>query len=153
MPRNYLDRSLAAPLLLLNFTFYVIVLGIAGWSLDIMIGQVVIGQVAVRTPDLYGNAATPMFVIFTLIACVVGIGSILISSHLANGWGAEHASTVISIATLAWSLLVLAFGVACKEISIGHTNATLKFMEIFVITLAVTHSLYLIVVWKGHERV
>lgn len=36
---RYLDRSLAAPLLLLNFAFYVIVMAIAGWALGSLMMQ------------------------------------------------------------------------------------------------------------------
>ncbi|KAH7404676.1 hypothetical protein KP509_15G037700 [Ceratopteris richardii] len=47
----------------------------------------------------------------------------------------------ISIATLAWSLLVLAFGVACKEISIGHTNATLVNYYPFLLGFSIPQSI------------
>eukprot|EP00250_Pteridium_aquilinum_P029074 c38430_g1_i1 orf=91-525(-) len=144
MASKYLDRALAAPLLLLNFAFYVIVLSIAGYSLDILM---------MNTVGLYGNPATPNFVLFSLLAGAIGLASIIAARHLIKDWSTENISAIISTALMAWLLLLVAFGLACKEISIGHTDTNLKFMEAFVITLTATNALYLLVLFNGYHDV
>eukprot|EP00250_Pteridium_aquilinum_P018403 c24071_g1_i2 orf=264-707(+) len=136
-----LDRALIGPILLFNFVLYIIVLGIAGWALDSSIEATLIGT----------NGASTNFILFTLIAGVVGLASILGGLHLVRNWRAEtNVSANASSALIAWFLLLLAFGLACKEIHMGLTNTNLKFMEGFVIILTVTQGAYVILL-HGHH--
>eukprot|EP00250_Pteridium_aquilinum_P018402 c24071_g1_i1 orf=117-560(+) len=138
---RFLDRAMVGPILLLNFILYVIVLAIAGWGIDATIEATLINS----------NEASSNFIIFTLIAGVVGLASILGGLHLVRNWRAEtNVSANASSALIAWFLLLLAFGLACKEIQMGHTNTNLKFMEGFVIILTVTQGAYVILL-HGHH--
>ncbi|MCO5603781.1 hypothetical protein L7F22_057933 [Adiantum nelumboides] len=129
------DRALVGPILVVNFVLYVIVLGIAGWALDSTMEAIPFGF----------NAATSYFVIFTLIAGMVGLASIFGGLHLIKDWREDtNVSANMSSALIAWFLLLLAFGLACKEIHIGGRGTTLQFLEAFVIILVVTHGLYVI---------
>ncbi|KAH7295420.1 hypothetical protein KP509_27G046300 [Ceratopteris richardii] len=136
-----LDRAMLGPILMLNFVLYVIVLGITGWALDAIIESL----------PIYGNQATNNFIQFTLIAAVVGLASIFGGFYLVKDW-TEQTNVVSNMcsALIAWFLLLLAFGLACKEIQIGGTGTTLKFMEAFVIILVATQGLY-VALLHGHS--
>ncbi|KAH7291032.1 hypothetical protein KP509_30G074200 [Ceratopteris richardii] len=130
---GFLDRRFLGPILMLNFVLYVIVLGIAGWALDNTIESL----------PIYGNEATNTFIQFSLIAGVVGVASIVSGLHLIKDWRDDNNVTAnLCSALISWLLLLLAFGLACKEIHMGGEGTTLKFMETFVIILTATHGFY-----------
>ncbi|KAI5075386.1 hypothetical protein GOP47_0009462 [Adiantum capillus-veneris] len=127
--------DLLIPLLILNFALFMVVLGISGWALDSFIDG--------RPTD--GNSATEPLVLFSLIAGAVGVASIIIALSLVRGKSRENATGSSTSAIIAWVLLIIAFGLACKQIHIGNLGTTLKFLEAFVIIVMATHSLYLLV--------
>ncbi|KAI5061113.1 hypothetical protein GOP47_0023618 [Adiantum capillus-veneris] len=105
----------------------------SGWALDSTIDATPFGF----------NAATSYFVSSSLIAGVVGLASVFGGLHLIKDWREDtNVSANMSSALIAWFLLLLAFGLACKEIHIGGRGTTLQFMEAFVIILVATHGLY-----------
>eukprot|EP00250_Pteridium_aquilinum_P000036 c10051_g1_i1 orf=1-198(-) len=58
-----LNRALIGPILMLSFVLYIIVLGIAGWAINAYMDTTLLDQ----------NEASIYFVIFALIAGVVGL--------------------------------------------------------------------------------
>ncbi|KAH9320797.1 hypothetical protein KI387_015436, partial [Taxus chinensis] len=135
-------RTLGGPLLILNFIMYVIVLGFAGWTLNKFINQQ-------NHPYLAGNTATMYFLIFSLIAGVVGAASTLSGSYHLRAWRSDSLAAAASSALIAWVLTVLAFGLACKEIHIGHRGRSLKTLEAFIIILTFTQLAYLLLLHAG----
>ena len=57
-----------------------------------------------------GNAATGFFVTFALIAGVVGVGSVISGVNHIRSWTSESLPSAASVATIAWTLTLLAMG-------------------------------------------
>ncbi|ERN12398.1 hypothetical protein AMTRI_Chr01g114540 [Amborella trichopoda] len=138
-------------LLGLNLIMYIIVVIIAGWAINYGIDNTYIKASAEPLPahlfPIYypmGNKATGLFVLFALIAGVVGIGS-LISGMLSmmKEWDLNNLALASSSAIVTWGLTLLAMGLACKEINIGGRNETLWTLEAFVIILSATQLFYI----------
>ncbi|GAB4831554.1 hypothetical protein Ancab_005565 [Ancistrocladus abbreviatus] len=164
-------RPAATFLLLLNFCMYVVILGIGGWAMDkaidhgFLIGKIFchpsasvcrcdfllmrmrarISASSTLSPIYFpiGNAATGFFVLFALIAGVVGAASCICGLNHIRSWNAQSMPAAATAATIAWALTVLAMGFACKEIELDFRNARLRTMEAFTIILSATQLLYL----------
>ncbi|GJN14266.1 hypothetical protein PR202_gb01066 [Eleusine coracana subsp. coracana] len=86
-----------------------------------------------------GNLATGFFVIFSLIAAVVGVSTSLSGLRdVSEGYPASMMSAAAS-AIITWTLTLLAMGLACKEISVSWRPAT--HLEAFTIILTGTQLL------------
>ncbi|KAF9618269.1 hypothetical protein IFM89_000904 [Coptis chinensis] len=137
-------RSLMGPLLAINFVIYLIVLGLAGWSLDKYIN----GQQ--HHPHLGGNPATIYMLIFTLIGGVIGALSVLAGLMHFRSWRNDSLASAASSAIVAFAITALAFGLACKEITMGgHRGRRLQTLEAFVIISTLTQLMYLILLHSG----
>ncbi|XP_076951414.1 membrane protein PM19L-like [Bidens hawaiensis] len=145
-------RSMASLLMILNFAMYIALLGLGGWAMNQAIDEgFFIGptlELPAHFSPIYfpiGNAATGFFVIFALIAGVVGVASSISGFDVMRS--SEHAGAA-SAAVIAWALTMLAMGFAWKEVELeGSRNATLKTMEAFTIILSVTQFLYTLVLY------
>ncbi|KNA24875.1 hypothetical protein SOVF_011630 [Spinacia oleracea] len=142
-------KPVASLLLLLNFCMYVVLLGIGGWAMNRAIDHgFIIGpglELPAHFSPIYfpmGNAATGFFVMFALIAGVVGSASCISGFLHLRTWSRESSPATAAVATIAWTLTLLAMGFACKEISLQYRNARLVAMEAFSIILSVTQLLY-----------
>lgn len=135
-------RTLAGPLLLLNFAMYAIVLALAGWVLNKFIN----GE---SHPYMSGNTATQYFCVFSLLAGAVGVASMFSGGYHLRAWRTDSLAAAASSAIIAWILTALAFGLACKEIHLGHRGRRLKALEAFIIILTFTQLLYLILLHAG----
>ncbi|MBO8631024.1 hypothetical protein INO08_15045, partial [Staphylococcus aureus] len=62
-----IGRNIAAPLLFLNLAMYIVVVGFASWNLNKFIN----GQT--HYPGVAGNGATMYFLIFSILAGVLGV--------------------------------------------------------------------------------
>ncbi|KAL7105638.1 hypothetical protein ACP275_07G056600 [Erythranthe tilingii] len=124
-------RSVAAPLLYLNLIMYFIVLGFSSWCLNRYIN----GQTA--HPSMGGNGATGHFLTFSILAAVLGIVN-------------DSLAAACSSAIVAWAVTALAFGLACKEINVGGWRGwRLRMVEAFVIILAFTQLIYVLMLHAG----
>ncbi|XP_048141944.1 membrane protein PM19L [Rhodamnia argentea] len=137
-------RNLAGPLLFLNLVMYVIVVGFASWCLNRFIN----GQTG--HPSFGGNGATMFFLIFALLAGVVGVISKLAGASHVRAWRNESLAAAASSALIAWAVTALSFGLACKEINVGgHRGWRLRVLEAFIIILAFTQLLYVLLLHAG----
>lgn len=57
-----------------------------------------------------GNAATGFFVMFALIAGVVGAASCILGFVHLRSWSRESMPATATVATIAWTLTLLAMG-------------------------------------------
>lgn len=57
-----------------------------------------------------GNAATGFFVVFALMAGVVGAGAAIAGINHVRAWHLDSMPAAVSAATIAWSLTLLAMG-------------------------------------------
>ncbi|KAI7999946.1 Membrane protein PM19L [Camellia lanceoleosa] len=143
-------KPVAALLLILNFCMFVVVLGIGGWAMNRAIDHgFIIGpgfDLPAHFSPIYfpmGNAATGFFVVFALIASVVGVASVIAGFNHIRFWHTSSLPSAASAATIAWSLTLLAMGFACKEIYLQIRNSQLRTLEAFIIILSVTQLLYI----------
>ncbi|KAK4421645.1 Membrane protein PM19L [Sesamum alatum] len=137
-------RNLAAPLLFINLIMYFIVLGFASWCLNRYIN----GQTA--HPSMGGNGATGHFLTFSILAAVLGIVSKIAGGSHLRAWRNDSLAAAGSSSILAWAVTALAFGLACKEINIGGWRGwRLRVLEGFVIVLAFTQLLYVLLLHAG----
>ncbi|XP_019181450.1 PREDICTED: uncharacterized protein LOC109176467 [Ipomoea nil] len=137
-------RTLAAPLLFLNLIMYVIVLGFASWCLNKFIN----GQT--HHPNFGGNGATMFFLAFSILAAVLGIVSKFMGGNHLRVWRNDSLAAAGSSALVAWAVTALAFGLACKEINVGGWRGwRLRVLEAFVIILAFTQLLYVLMLHAG----
>ncbi|MED6123605.1 hypothetical protein PIB30_050687 [Stylosanthes scabra] len=143
-------KPVATLLLGLNFCMYVIVLGIGGWAMNRAIDHGFVIGSGLELPAHFspiqfpmGNAATGFFVTFALMAGVVGVGSVISGVNHIRSWTSESLPSAASVATIAWTLTLLAMGFACKEIELNIRNSRLKTMEAFLIILSATQLFYI----------
>lgn len=149
-------KSAVGFLLLLNFCMYVIVAAIAGWVLNNALDHTFsIGRVRdlpVEYSPVYfpmGNEATGFVIIFALIAAAVGAASCLSGLHHLRVWTAQSLASNAASAMTAWSLTLLALGLACKEIHIGGRNTKLITLESFLFILCGTKLFYILFIHGG----
>ncbi|CAA0827548.1 AWPM-19-like family protein [Striga hermonthica] len=152
-------KPVAGLLLFLNFCMYVIVLGIGGWALNRAIDHGFIIGPGLDLPAHFspidfpmGNAATGFFVLFAMIASVVGVASAISGLNLMRYWDADSMSAAATAATIAWTLTLLAMGFACKEIELHIRNASLRTMEAFMIILSATQLFYIAAIHGAASR-
>ncbi|CAA6666490.1 unnamed protein product [Spirodela intermedia] len=137
-------RNVAAPLLFLNLIMYIVVVGFASWNLNHFIN----GQT--NYPGVAGNGATFYFLVFAILAGVLGVASKLAGGNHIRSWRSDSLAAAASSATVAWAVTALAFGLACKEIHVGgHRGWRLRVLEAFVIILAFTQLLYVLMLHAG----
>ncbi|XP_057494979.1 membrane protein PM19L-like [Actinidia eriantha] len=143
-------KSVASLLLVLNFCMFAVVLGIGGWAMNRAIDHgFIIGpgfDLPAHFSPIYfpmGNAATGFFVLFALIAGVVGVASVISGLNHVRFWNIDSLPSATSTAAIAWSLTLLAMGFASKEIELEIRNAKLRTMEAFLIILSGTQLLYI----------
>ncbi|KAJ0979665.1 hypothetical protein J5N97_015139 [Dioscorea zingiberensis] len=143
------SKVLSSFLLVLNLLMYAIALGIASWVLNYGINEtpeaVMKGLSApARIFPIYypiGNLATGFFVIFTLVAALVGVATSLTGLYDVLEWTPSSVLSAASSSITAWTLTLLAMGLACKEISISSRPASLRAMETLMIILSGTQLL------------
>ncbi|KAH7279098.1 hypothetical protein KP509_37G004900 [Ceratopteris richardii] len=132
-----LRRIFVAPLLIINFTLYFIIAAVAGWALDTAIDQ---GWEAVSY-----DPATYYFVLFSLLAGVLGLGSKFSAAHHLTTWHHHSLASSSSVSYVSWLVTVLAMGLALKQISLGgFLRGEVVFLEALVIIVAITHLSYLL---------
>ncbi|KAI3885129.1 hypothetical protein MKW98_002521 [Papaver atlanticum] len=106
-------RGLISTLLAVIFVMYLIVLGLASWSVDKYIN----GEQ--HHPHLGGNPATSFMLVFALLASVLGISSVITGLLHHRVWRSETLGSAASLAIISWTITALTFGLACKEIALG----------------------------------
>ncbi|PIA40069.1 hypothetical protein AQUCO_02500057v1 [Aquilegia coerulea] len=137
-------RNIAAPLLFLNLLLYILALGFASWSLNKLIN----GQT--NNPGFGGNGATMFFLIFSILASVVGIVSKLAGGNHIRSWRNDSLAAAGSASLVAWAVTALAFGLACKQINVGgHRGWRLRVLEGLIIVLFFTQLLYVALIHAG----
>ncbi|XP_074556054.1 membrane protein PM19L [Curcuma longa] len=137
-------RNAAAPLLFLNFIMYIIVIGLASWNLNHFIN----GQT--HHPGVAGNGATFYFLVFAILAGVVGAASKLAGANHIRSWRNDSLAAAAASSLIAWAITALAFGLACKEIAVGgYRGWRLRALEAFIIILAFTQLLYVLLLHAG----
>ncbi|KAF3443905.1 hypothetical protein FNV43_RR13595 [Rhamnella rubrinervis] len=137
-------RDLIGPLLVVNLVEYVIVLGLAGWSID----KYIDGEQ--NHPHLGGNPSTSFMLVFALLAGVVGVCSLLSGLIHLRAWRSDSLASAASLSALSWVITAIAFGFVCKEIILGgHRGKRLKTLETFIVILLLSQFLYVLVLHAG----
>ncbi|KAI4999943.1 hypothetical protein ZWY2020_004532 [Hordeum vulgare] len=149
-------KPVAGLLLMLNFCMYLIVTAVGGWAINYAINNGFFIGSGLQLPSHFspiyfpiGNAATGFFVIFAVIASVVGMGAALAGFHHVRAWSHESLPAAASSGFVAWMLTLLAMGLAVKEIELNGRNSRLITMEAFTIILSVTQLFYILAIHGG----
>ncbi|KAJ0967388.1 hypothetical protein J5N97_024305 [Dioscorea zingiberensis] len=118
---------------------YIIVVGFASWNLNHFIN----GET--NYPGVAGNGATFYFLVFAILAGVVGVASKLSGANHVRVWRNDSLAAASSSSVIAWAITALAFGLACKEIHVGgYRGWRLRVLEAFIIILAFTQLFYVL---------
>ncbi|XP_057522263.1 membrane protein PM19L-like [Amaranthus tricolor] len=144
MAQGKVGRVLMLPVLVVDLVVYLIILGLASWSLN----KYIDGQQ--NNPLLGGNAATSYMLIFALLAGTTGIASVLAGFAHYRAWSTASMAASASVAAISWALTGLAFGLAWKEVRLGgHRGKRLTTLEVFIIISALIHLLYIMLLHAG----
>nr|CAD1826479.1 unnamed protein product [Ananas comosus var. bracteatus] len=124
------SRGSMGPLLLVNLVMYVLVLALAGWSLDKYIDRQThrrkcsinsargsqlneLQQFSLNfvcCADLGGNMSTEYLLIFALLAGAVGACSVLAGTMHLRAWRSDSLASAVSAGLVSWALTALSFG-------------------------------------------
>ncbi|KAL5722219.1 hypothetical protein ACHQM5_005765 [Ranunculus cassubicifolius] len=137
-------RNLMGPLLAINFVIFLIVIGLASWSLD----KYIDGEQ--HHPHLGGNPATSFMLVFALLGSVLGACSVLSGFMHLRAWRNDTLASAAPASLIPYAIMALAFGVAIKEIVMGgHRGRRLQTLEAFVIISTLTQLMYLLLLHSG----
>ncbi|KAI5684265.1 hypothetical protein M9H77_05493 [Catharanthus roseus] len=137
-------KSLMGPLLAVNFVVYLILLGLAGWSLD----KYIDGEQ--NHPHLGGNPSTLFLLAFALIGGVIGVCSLFAGLMHFRTWRSDTLAGASSSAFISWAVTALALGLVCKQIILGgHRGKRLQTLEAFVTISTISQLLYLLLLHAG----
>ncbi|XP_057784248.1 membrane protein PM19L-like [Salvia miltiorrhiza] len=132
-------RRVMGPLLVVNAVVCLILVGLAGWSLD----KYIDGNQS--HPYLGGNPSTIFLLVYALIAGVMGACSVILGYAHLRIWSSLTLATATTSAIFSWALNALAFGLVCKQIIMGgHRGKRLQTLEAFITISGVTQLLYLL---------
>ncbi|KDP32936.1 hypothetical protein JCGZ_12967 [Jatropha curcas] len=138
------QRDLIGPLLAVNFIVYLIILGLAGWSLDKYIN----GEQS--HPHLGGNPATNFMLVFALLGGVIGGSSVVVGLFHFRSWRSDSLASASSLAIISCVITALAFGLACKEIILGgHRGKRLQTLEALIVISLLSQFLYIVLLHAG----
>ncbi|XP_065863461.1 membrane protein PM19L [Euphorbia lathyris] len=150
------SKSAALLLSVVNVALYFIILVIASWAVNHGIHLThetasVLSIPARIFPIFFpmGNMATGFFVLFSLLAGVVGIATSLTALHNLTQWNVSNLHAAAASSVTALSLTLLAMGLACKEIQIGWTESNLRTLEIVTIIVSGTQLLCTGAIYSG----
>ncbi|KAK6913859.1 AWPM-19-like [Dillenia turbinata] len=153
-------KSTAFILLLLNLFLYGVVIIIASWAVNHGIERsretASVLSIPARIFPIYfpmGNMATGFFIIFSLIAGVVGFTTSIIALNNVIQWNLPNLQAAASSSLASWALTLLAMGLACKEIDIGWTESNLRTLETLLIILGGTQLFCTVAIHAGVEDV
>ncbi|KAF4358720.1 hypothetical protein G4B88_015071 [Cannabis sativa] len=111
------SKSVASILLVLNLVLYFIVIVIASWAVNHGIKRshesASVLSIPARIFPIYfpmGNMATGFFIIFSLLAGVVGFTTSLTGLHNIFQWNGPNMHTASASSLLSWALTLLAMG-------------------------------------------
>lgn len=145
-------------LLILNLILYLIVISISGWAVNHAIEKThesaSVLVIPARIFPIYfpfGNMATGVFIIFSLIAGVVGFVTSFTGIKSVTQWTEPELHSSAASALTTWLLTLLSMGLACKEINLGWTESTLRTLEVITIILGGTQLLYTGTLYAGIE--
>ncbi|KAI4373973.1 hypothetical protein MLD38_012027 [Melastoma candidum] len=142
------SMSGALGLLILNLLLYFVITAIAAWTINHGIERSRDTAAALTLPvrifPMYfpvGNMATGFFVIFSLIAGVVGMITSITGAQNMTRMTAPNVYAAAASSLVALSLTLLALGLACKEIRLGRTESNLRTLEVMTVIASVTQLL------------
>ncbi|CAI8610517.1 unnamed protein product [Vicia faba] len=154
------SKSIALILLALNLVLYFIVIVIASWAMNHGIQRSKEAASVLTTParifPIYfpmGNMTTGFFIIFTLIAGVVGFTTSITGLNNIFQWNAPNLDAAAMSSLITWALTLLAMGFACKEIELGWTDSNLRTLETITIIVTATQLLCTGVIHVGASEV
>ncbi|KAL8472559.1 hypothetical protein ACS0TY_029675 [Phlomoides rotata] len=139
-------RRLMGPLLMVNSVVCLILLGLAGWSLN----KYIDGHQ--NHPHLGGNPSTIFLLVYALIAGAIGGGAVLSGYIHLRVWSNVSLATATTSAIISWAVTALAFGLVCETglfASRLQWEDTEQTLEAFVALSGLSQLLYLLLLHAG----
>ncbi|OAY64621.1 hypothetical protein ACMD2_01944 [Ananas comosus] len=97
-----------------------------------------------------GNGATFYFLVFAILAGVVGVVSKLAGVNHVRAWRNDSLAAAAASSIIAWAITALALGLAIKEIHMGgHRGWRLRVLEGAIIILGLTQLIYVLLIHAG----
>ncbi|KAI3704566.1 hypothetical protein L1987_74790 [Smallanthus sonchifolius] len=139
-----IGRGLMVPMLATNFVVYIIVLGLAAWSID----KYIDGEQ--NHPHLGGNPSTTYMLEFGLLGGATGLCSLVIGFMHYRAWRSASLASASSSAFISWAITAVAFGFVWKEIKVGgRRGKRLQTLELFITISTFSQLLYLMLLHAG----
>ncbi|XP_076952554.1 membrane protein PM19L-like [Bidens hawaiensis] len=137
-------RGLMVPILAANFVVYIIVVGLAAWSID----KYIDGEQS--HPHLGGNPSTTYMLEFGLLGGATGLCSLVIGFMHHRAWRSASLASASSSAFISWAITAVAFGFVWKEIKMGgRRGKRLQTLELFITISTISQMLYLMLLHAG----
>ncbi|CAM6119994.1 unnamed protein product [Calypogeia fissa] len=95
------------------------------------------------------NDATFTVLILALVSGLVLVSAILAGLSHVHHYNPGSVGSATTTALIAWALMMLTFGVACKEIDIGGTKSLVQAVEAFVFLLTLFETIYVGIIFGG----
>ncbi|XP_024980208.1 membrane protein PM19L-like [Cynara cardunculus var. scolymus] len=142
-----IGRGLMVPMLAANFVVNVIVIGLAGWSLD----KYIDGEQ--NHPHLGGNPSTTYMLEFGLLGGAIGMCSLAMGLMHHRAWRSASLASAASSAFISWAITAIAFGF----LNIGLLGRRSKWedeeenqtLELFITISTFSQMLYLMLLHAG----
>ncbi|CAO2818716.1 unnamed protein product [Amaranthus hypochondriacus] len=139
------SRSAAALLLIVNLILYFVIVLMSSWAVNHGIEksheQASVLKLPAKIFPIYfpfGNMATGFFIILSLLIGVVGMTTSLLGMFNVMEWSVASLYAAASSSFATWALTLLAMGLACKEIHLGHVDSNLRTLEVIMIIVSGT---------------
>ncbi|KAJ4847242.1 hypothetical protein Tsubulata_004647 [Turnera subulata] len=139
------SKSAAFMLSIVNMGLYFLVIVITSWAVNHGIERThesaSVLSIPARIFPIYfpmGNMATGPFIIFSLLAGIVGITTSFTGLYNILQWNVPNLQAAATYSLPALSLTILAMGLGCKEIDIGWTDSNLRTLEVITIIVSGT---------------
>ncbi|EYU44649.1 hypothetical protein MIMGU_mgv1a0155012mg, partial [Erythranthe guttata] len=99
---------------------------------------------------LGGNPSTVFLLVYALIAGIIGLCSVILGFAHLRVWNNTTLASAATSAIISWAVTALAFGLVCKQITMGgHRGKRLQTLEAFIAISGVSQLLYLLLLHAG----
>lgn len=116
-----------------------ILLALAGYCLDKLFDGALPGQ----------NGATFTLIVLSLVAGMLLVAAIISGVTHFHHYNSGSVGSASTTALIAWVAMLLAFGLACKQIDLGGTGSKTQALEAFVFITTIFTTIYVLILHGG----
>ncbi|CAM6124434.1 unnamed protein product [Calypogeia fissa] len=116
-----------------------VLLALAGYCFDKLVDGALAGV----------NGATYSLIIVSLVAGLLLVAAIIAGGSHFHHYSSGSVGSASTTALIAWVVMLLAFGFACKQIDLGGTASRTQALEAFVFILTFFETIYVLILYGG----